>query len=89
MDTNQIARQQKSRLWCTVPLEVGDQIDLWHKKLGLQKTQFVSLCVQAGIKYIIRTMEPESAFTMEQWAKIAELAARSEVDEQEKSPKTP
>lgn len=66
----------KYRIWGSVPLEVGDNIEYWYKKMGIPKTAFVSLCVQAGLKAVIRGVYPEEAFTPEQWQKILDVKGK-------------
>jgi hypothetical protein len=63
----------KARIWGTVPGEVGDQLDYWYVKLGIPKTALVAMCIQAGLKAIIRGIAPEEAFTPEQWQKILDV----------------
>ena len=39
-------------------------------RLGIPKTALIAMCVQAGLKAIIRGIAPEEAFSPEQWNKI-------------------
>jgi hypothetical protein len=66
----------KYRIWGSVPLEVGEQIDHWYIKMGIPKTALVSLCVQAGLKAVIRGIYPEEAFTPEQWKNILDVKVK-------------
>lgn len=75
--TNKISKA-KYRIWGSVPQEVGEQIDYWYVKMGLPKTAFVSLCVQAGLKAVIRGIYPEEAFTPEQWQKILDVKQKED-----------
>lgn len=70
----------KYRIWGSVPQEVGDKIDYWYVKLGIPKTALVALCVQAGLKAVIRGIAPEEAFTPEQWNKILDIKEKEGVD---------
>jgi hypothetical protein len=70
----------KARIWGTVPGEVGDSLDYWYVKLGIPKTALVAMCIQAGLKAIIRGIAPEEAFSPEQWQKILDLKSKKEGD---------
>jgi len=78
--TLNVQRKSKYRIWGSVPQEVGEQIDHWYVKMGIPKTAFVSLCVQAGLKAVIRGVYPEEAFTPEQWQKILDVKGKTEVN---------
>jgi hypothetical protein len=75
MDTKKPNRKKmnKARIWGSIPQDVGDQLDYWYVKLGIPKTALVALCVQAGLKAVIRGVAPEEAFTPEQWKKILDV----------------
>jgi hypothetical protein len=60
----------KYRIWGTVPGEVGEKLEYWYVQLGIPKTALVAMCIQAGLKAIIRGIAPEEAFSPEQWSKI-------------------
>jgi hypothetical protein len=44
--------------------------------MGIPKTALVSLCVQAGLKAVIRGIYPEEAFTPEQWKNILDVKVK-------------
>jgi hypothetical protein len=73
-------KMNKARIWGSIPQDVGDQLDYWYVKLGIPKTALVALCVQAGLKAVIRGIAPEEAFTPEQWQKILNLKDKTEGD---------
>lgn len=73
-------KMNKARIWGSVPQDVGDQLDFWYVKLGIPKTALVALCVQAGLKAVIRGVAPEEAFTPEQWQKILDVNKKTEDD---------
>lgn len=77
-NTQKLVRLPKARIWGTVPGEVGAQLDYWYVKLGIPKTALVAMCIQAGLKAIIRGIAPEEAFTPEQWQKILDLKDKQE-----------
>lgn len=68
----------KARIWGSIPKDVGDSLDYWYVKLGIPKTALVALCVQAGLKAVIRGIAPEEAFTAEQWKKILSVEEKKE-----------
>lgn len=80
MDTKTPNRKKmnKARIWGSIPQDVGDQLDFWYVKLGIPKTALVALCVQAGLKAVIRGVYPEEAFTPEQWQKILNVGERED-----------
>lgn len=53
------------RLNIRVSKEFSDTLDMWSDRLGVTKSQFSSMCLQAGIKSVVRAFEPESALTPE------------------------
>lgn len=71
--TQNTQRQPKARIWGSVPKAVGDSLDYWYVELGIPKTALVALCVQAGLKAVIRGIAPEQAFTPEQWKNILDV----------------
>ncbi len=75
----------KYRIWGSVTPETGEKLEFWYKKLGIPKTALVALCVQAGLNYVIRAIEPEQAFTPEQWAKIVREVTKTEENDKKKS----
>ena len=78
MDTKKPTRRKmyKARIWGSIPQDVGDQLDYWYVRLGIPKTALVALCVQAGLKAVIRGIYPEEAFTPEQWQKILDVKVK-------------
>lgn len=51
----------------------------WAIRLGLTKSQFGNMCLQAGMNNLIRAVAPEEAFTPEMMVKIIQEAARQNV----------
>lgn len=60
----------KKRVWGTVTDETMNKINVWSDRLGLHKSQFVNMCIQAGIGSIIRAVAPEEALSPDQWSEI-------------------
>jgi hypothetical protein len=83
--TLKVQREAKYRIWGSVPQAVGDEIDHWYVKMGIPKTAFISLCVQAGLKAVVRGVYPEEAFTPEQWQKILDVKGKTEGDIEKKA----
>lgn len=54
--------------------EVNQEIDAWAEKLGMGKTAFVSLCIMAGLKQVIRVVSPEEAISPETILKVIKAA---------------
>ena len=61
-----------------VPLPVNDEIDRWAATAGMSKRQFVSVCIQLGLKTWIRTYAPERLLIPEEWAAITKLSEKGE-----------
>ena len=60
------------RIGSRVPADVKEKIDEWAYKLGLSKSQFINICVQAGLYSVIRTIKPEDAVSPEYMALIVQ-----------------
>lgn len=80
MATNK-GKKGKYRIWGSVPWEEGERLEYWAKKLGIPKTALVAMCVHAGLNYVIRSIEPDQAFTPEQWAKIVREVTKTQEDD--------
>lgn len=61
-----------------VPLPINEEIDRWAATAGMSKSQFVSVCIQLGLRSWIRSYAPESLLTPEEWAVIAKLSEKGE-----------
>lgn len=61
-----------------VPLPVNDEIDRWAATAGMSKRQFVSVCIQLGLKTWIRTYAPERLLIPEEWAAVTKLGEKGE-----------
>jgi hypothetical protein len=63
-------------LYIYVTREFDDRFTSWAKRLGLTKSQFGNMCIQAGMSAIIRAVSPEDAFTPDQLVAIIKAAEK-------------
>jgi hypothetical protein len=68
----------ETRIFSRVTPEFYDKFCGWAAKLGFTKSQFGSLCIQAGMNAIIRAISPEESVTPETMAKIVEALQKQE-----------
>lgn len=65
------------RVWTRLTPEKYDQMVEWSEKLGMSLAQFVALSAWVGARQVMRTLEPESFFTTEQWGEVIASALQS------------
>lgn len=65
-----MVKDKQVRIWGTIPGHVDEKLAYWAERLGVSKGTLISLAAQAGLSSIIRAIEPEKAFTSEEWAAI-------------------
>jgi hypothetical protein len=73
----------ENKLYIKVPAEFFENFVSWAGRLGLTRNQLGNICLQAGLKNIIRAVSPEEALTAEQIVSIARLAGADRDAEEE------
>jgi hypothetical protein len=68
--------EKDRKLFITVTREFDDKFTSWAKRLGLTKSQFGNMCVQAGLNSLIQAVSPVEAFSPEQLVAIVEAAQK-------------
>ena len=68
--------QNTTRLFITLTTDFDEKFSAWADRLGVTKSQFGNMCLQAGINSLIRAVAPEEAFTPEQIVKIMDAAKK-------------
>ena len=63
-------REQQPRIFVTVTPEFDAHFTGWASRLGVTKSQFGNMCLQAGLSSVVRAVAPEEAFTPELLAQI-------------------
>ena len=61
-----------------LPLETKKDFEKWRKKFGQSKSGFASLCIAAGLKSVIRGVQPEEAMDEGKLVRIIGLLAKSQ-----------
>lgn len=67
-------RVKETKLYIRVTPELDKRFTDWAKRLGLTKSQFGNICIQAGFSAVIRAISPEEAFTPAQLVDILKAA---------------
>lgn len=58
------------RVWTRFTPEKAAQLQKWADEQGMTLAQFVSLCAWVGARQVMRTLEPETFFSPEQWGQV-------------------
>lgn len=72
-------KEQQPRIFVTVTPEFDARFTGWATRLGVTKSQFGNMCLQAGLNSLIRAVAPEEAFTPDQIVQIMEAAKKQNV----------
>lgn len=67
------------KVFVSVTPEFDERFTNWSKRLGVSKSQFGNMCLQAGMNSLIRAVAPEEAFTPEMLVKIIQEASKQNV----------
>lgn len=67
------------KIFIAVTPEFEQRFTGWAIRLGLTKSQFGNMCLQAGLNNLIRAVAPEEAFTPEMLVKIIQEASKQNV----------
>jgi len=65
-----MAKKEQPRIFVTVTPEFEKRFIDWATRLGVTKSQFGNMCLQAGLSSVVRAVAPEEAFTPELLAQI-------------------
>lgn len=71
--------EDQPKLYIKVSPEFYEKFVSWADRLGLTRSQFGNMCLQAGIGSLIRAISPEEAFTPEQLIKIIQAGEKQGV----------
>lgn len=72
---------KKIRIWTSVTPELKAELEKWSSKLGVSQGQLSNMCIQSGIKTIVRAISPEDSIEPSMWAKISsEMAKMGELE---------
>jgi hypothetical protein len=78
---NMASQTRSEQIYARVKPELYEEFSSWADKLGLTLSQFGNLCIQAGMRQIVRSVYPEKALTTEQWAQVfAVMGEKGEID---------
>lgn len=61
-----------------LPPEMKKEFEKWRLKLGQSKAGFATLCIEAGLKSVIRGVQPEEAMDEGKLVRIIGLLAKSQ-----------
>lgn len=75
-----MAKQPLPRIFVAVTPEFDEHFTGWATRLGVSKSQFGNMCLQAGLNSLIRAVAPEEAFTPEMIVKIMEAAKKQNIE---------
>lgn len=62
--------KDECKLNVRVTQEFNERFRAVAKKYGLTLNQLGNMCIQAGLRNVLRALEPEQSFSDEQWGKI-------------------
>ena len=65
-----MTKQPLPRIFVAVTPEFDERFTAWATRLGVSKSQFGNMCLQAGLSSVVRAVAPEEAFTPELLAQI-------------------
>lgn len=68
--------KNETKLYIRVTPEFEEKFSGWAKRVGLTKSQFGSMCVQAGLNALITAVSPSEAFTPDQLVNIIQAAQK-------------
>lgn len=72
---------ETNRVWTRLTPEKYQQMEAWAEQLGMSLAQFVALSAWVGARQVMRTLEPETFFTTEQWGQVIAAAVDRLPDE--------
>lgn len=58
------------RVWSIIPESVNAELEKLTKRYGFTKSVLISFAIQAGLRSIVRAINPEDVFSPAQWAEI-------------------
>jgi hypothetical protein len=64
------------RILVTVHRDFDEKFTAWAARLGVSKSQFGSMCLQAGMNSLVRAVAPEEGFSPEVMVKILQEAQK-------------
>lgn len=56
-------KEKEYRIYTRVTPELYEKFENWAARLGLTKSQFANICIQAGMGALVRAISPEEAFS--------------------------
>lgn len=71
--------EKEYRLYIKVTPEFDEKFSGWAKRVGLTKSQFGNLCIQAGLNALITAVSPAESFTPEMLVGIIQAAEKKGV----------
>jgi len=67
------------KIFVTVTADFDAKFTGWAKRLGVSKSQFGNMCIQAGMNSLIRAVAPEEAFSPEMIVQIMSAAKKQNI----------
>lgn len=71
-----MAKQTQPRIFVTVTPEFEEKFTSWAARLGVSKSQFGNMCLQAGLNSLVRAVAPEEAYSPAVIVRILEEAKK-------------
>ena len=73
-----MAKPRRVAILVRLSPETYSEFEKWRKKLGQDKSGFAGLCIQAGIKSVVRGVSPEDAMDPKTMANVISLIAKAQ-----------
>lgn len=75
-----MAKKNSIRFTVALTPEFDGEFTSWANRLGVSKSQFANMCMQAGLSALVRAVAPNEAFTPAQMVKIILEAKKQGLD---------
>ena len=69
----------RTRIFIDVTPDFDQKFTDWASRLGVSKSQFGNMCLQAGLGSMVRAVAPEESFSPEMMIKIMQEAMKQNV----------
>jgi hypothetical protein len=74
------AKRPEFKIFVRVTEETYNRFSEWAARVGLTKSQFGNLCIQAGLSAVVQAVSPADAFSPDQLVAIIEAAKKKGLD---------
>jgi hypothetical protein len=75
-----MAKKNSVRFTVSITPEFDADFSSWAVRLGVSKSQFANMCIQAGLNALVRAVAPNEAFSPSQMVQLMKEAKKQGLD---------